>query len=85
MTMANEKKSHGAAVARILKRSTREHVGYLYQWNTGEKQDGWFSDTIEDVIYEPLDPKDCKIGRNPGDRPDDDTGTGGKPELDAPD
>ena len=32
--MAKTKKTHGEVVGKIMTREAREHVGYLYEWNS---------------------------------------------------
>ena len=53
--MAQETKIEGKAIARILDAKTREIVGYLFEWNTGDINPKWIDDIPrdeEDVIYE---------------------------------
>lgn len=53
--MTRKPKKHAKAIARILDAETREIVGYLYKWNTGEVDPKWIDDiqrAKEDVIYE---------------------------------
>lgn len=52
--MAKAKKRCGEIVARIVKRESRDLVGYLYEWNTGERQNGWFNGPVADVVLEEL-------------------------------
>lgn len=54
------KKERGKVVARIVTRETREHVGYLYEWNTGERQRAWFSQPQSNVVFEDLEESDAK-------------------------
>ncbi|NVK58337.1 MAG: hypothetical protein HWE26_22345 [Alteromonadaceae bacterium] len=58
--MAKTKKKHGEIVGKLVSRETREHVGYLYEWNTGERQNGWFGDPKTDVVIEKLEDGDDK-------------------------
>jgi hypothetical protein len=39
-------------VQRILDRETRQLVGWLYEWNTGERMAMWKNGKREDVVYE---------------------------------
>lgn len=50
--MSRQKKLEAKAVGRILDAKTREVVGWLYQWNTGELVPRWKNGPVEDVIYE---------------------------------
>ncbi|MEM1363978.1 MAG: hypothetical protein AAGF94_20150 [Pseudomonadota bacterium] len=53
--MAREKKIEGKAIARILDVRTRETVGYLFEWNTGDVDPKWNDDIprdAKDIIYE---------------------------------
>lgn len=53
--MAREKKIEGKAIARILDARTRETVGYLFEWNTGDVDPKWNDDIPreeKDIIYE---------------------------------
>lgn len=36
----------------ILDRETRQLVGWLYEWNTGERMAMWKNGKREDVVYE---------------------------------
>ena len=47
-------KLFGAPVLQILSRTAGEKVGYLYEWDNGERQPLWLSDPVEDVRYVPL-------------------------------
>ena len=57
--MAEAKRERGEAVARIVTRETREHVGYLYEWNTGERQRAWFGQPQPNVVFEDLEESDA--------------------------
>ena len=53
--MTRDKKIEGTAIARILDARTREIVGYLFEWNTGEIDPKWNDDIPreeKDIIYE---------------------------------
>ena len=53
--MAGKRKIEGKAIARILDARTREVVGYLFEWNTGEIDPKWNDDIPrdeKDVVYE---------------------------------
>lgn len=39
------------AIKRILSRRSGEHVGWLYEWNTGALVPRWKSEVCYDVIY----------------------------------
>lgn len=45
------KRLHARAIGRILDRKTGEVVGWLYEWNTGERVPRWKSGPRKDVIY----------------------------------
>ena len=47
-----EKRLSARAIKRILDRQSREVVGWLYEWNTGEQVPMWKNAHREDVIYE---------------------------------
>lgn len=40
------------AIKRILNRQSREVVGWLYEWNTGEQGPMWKNGRCQDIIYE---------------------------------
>lgn len=42
---------HARAIGRILDRETGELVGWLYEWNTGERVPRWRRGPRKDVIY----------------------------------
>jgi hypothetical protein len=39
-------------VHRVLDRNTRQLVGWLYEWNTGERMVMWKNGKRDDVVYE---------------------------------
>lgn len=41
-------------VSRILCARSQETVGYLYEWNNGDRQPAWVGKPVRDVAYEPL-------------------------------
>jgi len=45
------KKRHARAIKRILDSKSREIVGWLYEWNTGQIAVMWKDEPCEDVIY----------------------------------
>lgn len=55
--MAKARKQHGWVVAKIEDRKTGEHVGFIYQWDNGERQNAWFEGAKpqDDVVYKELD------------------------------
>ncbi|MDT0684626.1 hypothetical protein RM543_18345 [Roseicyclus sp. F158] len=58
--MAKTKKTHGEVVGKIMTREAREHVGYLYEWNTGERQHAWFDEPVTDFVFEELETSNAK-------------------------
>ncbi len=46
------KRLHAHAINRILDRQSGELVGWLYEWNTGERVPRWKKNAEADVIYE---------------------------------
>ena len=40
------------AIGRILDRQTREVIGWVYEWNTGERAHLWKNGEREDIVYE---------------------------------
>lgn len=44
----------GKPVLRILCRATGETVGFLYEWNTGERQPMWKAGRVRNVEYAPM-------------------------------
>jgi hypothetical protein len=50
--MPRKQRQEAHAIARILDRKTRVVVGWLYQWNTGERTPKWKKGAQTDVIYE---------------------------------
>ncbi|WP_123619128.1 MULTISPECIES: hypothetical protein [Rhodobacterales] len=47
-----KKRLEAQAIKRILDAKTREVVGWLYEWNTGEQLPRWKDGFREHVIYE---------------------------------
>ena len=47
-----EKRLTARAIKRILDRQSRELVGWLYEWNTGEQEPMWKDQRYQDIIYE---------------------------------
>ena len=45
------RKEHAHAINRILDRKTRQTVGWLYEWNTGQVGIMWKDKPCKDVIY----------------------------------
>lgn len=45
----------GWPVARIIATATGELVGYLYEWDNGDRQPAWLAGAVADVRYEPLE------------------------------
>jgi len=41
-------------VMRISCAASQEAVGYLYEWNNGERQPAWFGNPVRHVAYEPM-------------------------------
>ncbi len=50
--MARKQRLHAEPIKRILDKKTRQVVGWLYQWNTGELVPSWKDGRKSDVIYE---------------------------------
>lgn len=50
--MPRHERLEATAIKRILDARTREVVGWLYEWNTGEILPYWKDGRREDVIYE---------------------------------
>ena len=46
------KRLHARAINRILDKETGELVGWLYEWNTGERVPRWKANAVADVIYD---------------------------------
>ena len=44
----------GEPIMRILRKTSENLVGYLYQWNNGDVQPAWFDRAFADVRYEPF-------------------------------
>lgn len=51
-TCVVEKRLAARATKRILDRQSREVVGWLYEWNTGEQVPMWKNEHRDDVVYE---------------------------------
>ncbi len=47
----SSKKRHARAIKRVLDSKSREIVGWLYEWNTGQIAVMWKDQPCEDVIY----------------------------------
>ena len=43
---------HAQAIRRILDRKTGEVVGWLYEWNTGERVPRWKGKAHKDIAYD---------------------------------
>ncbi|WP_317054378.1 hypothetical protein [Roseovarius rhodophyticola] len=51
-TGKNPKRLHARAINRILDKETGDLVGWLYEWNTGERVPRWKASAVSDVIYD---------------------------------
>lgn len=51
-------------VSRILCATSHETVGYLYEWNNGDRQPAWIGKPVRDVSYERLTPAERGIARS---------------------
>jgi len=51
-------------VSRILCATSHETVGFLYQWNNGDRQPAWFGPRVRKVLYEPLAGADPGTGQD---------------------
>jgi len=47
-----QKRLHARAIKRIYDRRSRQLVGWLYEWNTGELVPRWKANAHTDVIYD---------------------------------
>lgn len=47
-----KKREQARAIKRVRDRDTREIVGYLYEWNTGQLNVMWTGDVRTNVVYE---------------------------------
>lgn len=58
------------AIACILSSRTKATVGYLYEWNNGERQPAWLGRPYKDVYYEPIssEPQTGEARRTASDR-----------------
>ena len=45
---------YACPVSRICCTSSGQAVGYLYEWNNGDRQAAWFGKPVRDVRYEPI-------------------------------
>ena len=50
--MPSQERLEAKAIKRILDARTREVVGWLYEWNTGEQVPLWKDGRRDHVIYE---------------------------------
>ncbi|MCK5934359.1 MAG: hypothetical protein KAG89_19580 [Fulvimarina manganoxydans] len=48
----SSKKMIGTAVGRIVSNNGSRHIGFVYEWNTGEFENAWFGEAEDDVAYE---------------------------------
>ncbi len=48
----DEDRLEAKAIGRILDRQSREVVGWIYEWNTGERGQMWTTSYRDDVVYE---------------------------------
>ena len=46
------KRLHAKAIKRILDRETGDLVGWLYEWNTGERVPRWKAKAHKDIVYD---------------------------------
>lgn len=63
--MPRQERLEAKAIKRILDVRTREVVGWLYEWNTGEILPRWKDGRRENIIYE-QDPDVFALGRRRG-------------------
>ena len=47
-----EERIHAHAVKRIYDHKTGEHVGWLYEWNTGDLVPRWSAAPRSDIVYD---------------------------------
>ena len=50
--MTTVRRQEARVIARIRDRDTREVVGYLYEWNTGQLNVMWKGEVRANVVYE---------------------------------
>ena len=50
--MPRKQRQEAHAIAQILDRKTGLVIGWLYQWNTGERTPKWKNGVQSDVVYE---------------------------------
>ena len=50
--MTTVRRQEARAIARVRDRDTREVVGYLYEWNTGQLNVMWKGEVRANVVYE---------------------------------
>ena len=50
-TTMRVKREQARAIKRILDRNSREVVGWLYEWNTGQLAVMWKDGRRDDVVY----------------------------------
>lgn len=53
--MAETKKLEAKLVGRIMTRKGGDLVGYLYEWNTGERQNAWLKRPWKHVVIQALE------------------------------
>lgn len=44
----------GRAIAALREPDTRQLVGYIYEWNTGEQTPAWLSGPVANAVKDPL-------------------------------
>lgn len=52
--MSQSPRLTGTPIMRIYARTSGELVGYLYEWNNGDREPAWFGEEVHGVIYEPM-------------------------------
>ncbi len=50
--------------SRILCATSHETVGYIYEWNNGDRQPAWIGKPVRNVYYEPLTPAETETTRS---------------------
>jgi hypothetical protein len=55
--LAETKKLEARPIGKIVTRKSGVLVGYLYEWNTGERQNAWLKRPWKHVVIEALEPE----------------------------
>ena len=77
--MTKEPRLMAHPVLRISCAASQETVGYLYEWNNGDRQPAWIGKPVRQVDYEPMAQPRSETARSAPTAPRSETGNDREP------